>query len=62
MAQATKLQARPEHQSKIQARAPQRGRRASLKDKTFESLTAPEKDKLLKQLAVQFGLIADSED
>ena len=62
MAQAPKLQARPEHQAKVQERALQRGRRSSLKGKTFEALSVPEKDKLLKQLAVQFGLIEDSAD
>ena len=37
-------------------------RKGDLAGNTFEDLTNPEKDKLLKALAVQAGLIDDSDD
>lgn len=43
-------------------RARKRTRARALRGKTFESLTPPQKDKLLKALAVKAGLIEDSED
>lgn len=62
MAQAQKLQARAEQQAKVAAQANRRGRRGTLAGKTFEQLTQPQKDMLLKQVAIQLGLIEDSSD
>lgn len=39
-----------------------KSRRGGLSGKTFEELTAKQKDALLKELAVKAGLIDDSDD
>jgi hypothetical protein len=44
------------------ARAKRKSRRNAARAKTFETLTPPEKDQLLKTLAIRAGLITDSDD
>jgi len=39
-----------------------KARQGSVEGSTFESLSAKQKDVLLKQLAIQAGLIEDSDD
>ena len=51
-----------EKAAKKAARARAAERHGALSTKTFEELTGQEKDLLLKAVAVQLGLIADSDD
>lgn len=46
----------------VQGQRRQEARRTTLVSKTFENLSNKEKDKLLKSIAVQLGLIQDSDD
>lgn len=66
MANAIKAKDIPEHAAKVAAtrakRQRNRDRAAARASKTFEQLTPPEKDLLLKEVAVKLGLIQDSED
>lgn len=52
----------PTHAEKLKKHRRREGRRGKLKGKTFEALSQQEKDTLLKQLAIQAGLLEDSED
>ena len=66
MAQAKKVADIPGRAQAVQAKQAAAARRAArvsdLAGNTFEDLTPPQKDKLLKQLAVAAGLIEDSDD
>ena len=66
MAQAKKVSDIPGRQEIVQgkkdAASRMAARAADLAGNTFEELTPPQRDKLLKQLAVAAGLIEDSED
>jgi len=62
MAEMEKLKERPEEVAKVADRVRKADRRSGLAGKTFESMTNPQKDKLLKALAVRAGLIDDSDD
>ena len=66
MATALKTKDIPGRQAAVDAKkakkARQVARKGDLSGKTFEQLNNPQKDALLKQLAVQAGLIEDSDD
>jgi hypothetical protein len=49
-------------EAKKAAHRRKKDREATLKGKTFEDLSPPEKDKLLKAVAVRLSLIDDSVD
>lgn len=50
----------PGHAERLAKKAARLNRQAASKGKTFEELDAEEKDNLLKELAVRFGLVKDS--
>lgn len=52
----------PKHQARAARQTRLKTAKAGLDGKTFEDLTPKEKDSLLKQLAIQAGLINDSDD
>lgn len=62
MATMEKLQDRREQVARVAKRVRGEARRAGIRGKTFDQLTQREKDMLLKQVAVQLGLIEDSDD
>ena len=66
MATALKTRDIPGRQATVDAKkaakARQQARKTDFAGKTFEQLTGPQKDALLKQLAVQAKLIEDSDD
>jgi hypothetical protein len=66
MAQALRTKDIPEWAAQKAAKKTKKdredGRKTSLGGKSFEDLTNPEKDLLLKALAVKAGLIDDSDD
>lgn len=59
---AIHLNQTPKHQAVVVAHKAKSARRAALAVKTFEGLTAKQKDHLLKTLALKAGLISESED
>jgi hypothetical protein len=60
--QAVNLSQSPENVAAVQVKKTRDGRKAKLADKSFEVLTAKQKDHLLKTLALRAGLISESED
>jgi len=52
----------PHWQAKKDKAALRSNRKALFKNKKFEQLNANQKDKLLKAIATQLGLLEDSED
>ena len=59
---AIHLNQTPKHQAVVAAHKAKTIRRAAFAGKTFETLTAKQKDHLLKTLALRAGLISESED
>lgn len=62
MAQATKTKDLPAWTAELQSRRDQRDKGMTFKDRTFESLSPAEKDKVLKAVAIRLGMVKDSAD